>query len=150
MTNNQGVKDFIKNHPEEFNELVEIFKNLKFDNNNSSGTSEEIELTTAINVLKDKFGLSDFVKELITKVSLKKLLAIIKGVIKSKKEKVNDNLKKSSKLLENLELEFKNLPSSELSSLKPINTPENNECAISSRHLSNLKRAKSKGPTYDF
>lgn len=150
MTNNQGVEDFIKNHPEEFNELVEIFKNLKFDSDNPNTASEEIELKETINILKNKFGLSDFIKELMTKVNLKQLLKIIKNTINLKKEKTNNNLEKDSKSLDNIELEFDDLFKDELSPLKPINTPENNECVINSRSLPSLRTTKNKGQAYNF
>lgn len=149
MNNNQDIKNFIEKYPEEFNELVYIFKKLRFDSNNSNNTSEEKDLNETINILKEEFKLDDFVKELITKVNLKELLAIIKSTIKSKKEKINDNLKKDSKSLDGIESEFNNLLKDELSSLRPIGTPEN-EYAISNRNLPNVKTVKSKGQIYDY
>ena len=97
----------------------------------------------------EEFKLDDFVKELITKVSLKELLEIIKNTIKSKKEKINNSLKKDSKSLDGIESEFNNLLKDGLSSLRPIGTPEN-EYAISSRSLPNVKTIKNKGQSYDY
>ena len=149
MNNNQDIKNFIEKYPEEFNELVYIFKKLRFDSDNSNNTSEEKDLNETINILKEEFKLDDFVKELITKVSLKELLAIIKNTIKSKKEKINNSLKKDSKSLDGIESEFNNLLKDGLSSLRPIGTPEN-EYAISNRSLPNVKTTKNKGQFYDY
>mgnify|MGYP004473279987 FL=1 len=149
MNNNQDIKNFIEKYPEEFNELVYIFKKLRFDSDNSNNTSEEKDLNETINILKEEFKLDDFVKELITKVSLKELLAIIKNTIKSKKEKINNSLKKDSKSLDGIESEFNNLLKDGLSSLRPICTPEN-EYAISSRSLPNVKTTRNKGQSYDY
>ena len=91
MTDSQNITEFIKKFPEEFNELVNIFKNLKFDDD--SENSEEKQLTEAINELKEKYGLNDFVQNLL-KMDLKKLLALIKEKVKEiKAEKEKENIK---------------------------------------------------------
>lgn len=103
MDNNKDMIEFIKNHPKEFEELVNIFKNLKFDN--SSENKEEKALLNAVNELQEKYGLNDFVQNLL-KFDLKKLLSLLKQKIKEiKTEKkgvlsalnVNSDFKKVEK-----------------------------------------------------
>ena len=79
MYNNKDIMEFVKNHPKEFEELVNIFKNLKFDD--SSENEEEKALLNAINELWGKYGLNDFVQGLL-KLDLKKLLSLLKEKIK--------------------------------------------------------------------
>ena len=96
-TNNKDVIDFIKKYPDEFNELVNVFR--KFQFNNDSESSEEKTLIESINVLKDQYGLNEFVKN-IANLDLRKVLSILKKMIKAIEEKKKKQIiKKDNKVV---------------------------------------------------
>lgn len=97
-TDNRDVINFIKEYPNEFNELVNIFRKFQF-NNDSSENSEEKTLIESINILKDQYGLNEFVKN-IANLDLRKILSILKKIIKTIEEKKkSQTIKKDDKVV---------------------------------------------------
>lgn len=99
MENNNNTIDFIKKYPDEFNELVEAFKRLKF--NSLDGKEGEKSLDEVIEELEENGIASDFIKNL-KGMDKKQIILILKKVIAEQKEKEKKDKEKGKKLVRSL------------------------------------------------